>query len=269
MIKRLELFRLWINNYKIAKKVKRAFEIFIFLIVTMAFSQDEEAFQRGNSLYNQEKYQEAIDAYKSVLDAGKESASLYYNLGNAHYKLTNIGPSIYYYEKALKLAPYDNDIKNNLIFAQNATIDAIDVIPEGIVSRIFNRLTNAITYDNWAWFSVICVILFVVLFILYYTAYVSSRKRLFFVGSWLILFFGLFGLFFAFRQYDTIKKNQFAIIFAQETTIKSEPNLRSEEVFQLHEGTKVQVTETINNWKKIKLADGKIGWIPATDLREL
>jgi len=79
----------------------------------------------------------------------------------------------------------------------------------------------------------------------------------------------LFSVFFAFRQYNFKKNNQYAIIYVQETTIKSEPNLRSEEVFQLHEGTKVKVTETINDWKKIRLADGKIGWIPTTDLKEL
>ncbi len=249
--------------------VRRIVEILIFLVVISGFSQGEEAFQRGSSLYNQEKYQEAIDAYKSILDAGQESASLYYNLANANYKLSNIGPSVYYYEKALELAPNDDDIKNNLVFAQNATIDAIDVIPEGFISRTINRVTNILDFDGWAWFSVICILLFVGLFILYYSAHASSKKRLFFIGSWLILIFGLFGLFSAFRQYNAIQNNQFAIIFAQETTIKSEPNLRSEEVFQLHEGTKVQVTETVNNWKKIKLADGKIGWIPAVDLKEL
>ncbi len=249
--------------------MKRIVEALIFLSIALGFSQNQEAFQRGNSLYNQEKYQEAIDAYKSILNAGQESASLYYNLGNANYKLSNIGPSIFYYEKALALSPNDEDIKNNLAFAQKATIDAIDVIPEGFISRTFKKFTNMMDFDSWAWFSVICIIVFVILFILYYTAYSSSKKRIFFVGSWAILLLGLFGVFFAFSQCNYIKNNQFAIIFAQETTVKSEPNLRSEEVFELHEGTKVRVTETVNNWKKIKLADGKIGWIPKTDLREL
>ncbi len=249
--------------------MKRVVEILIFLIITSGFAQDEEAFQRGNSLYNQEKYQEAIDAYKTILDTGQESASLYYNLGNAHYKLSNIGFSIFYYEKALKLTPNDDDIKNNLAFAQKATIDAIDIIPEGFILKTIKKFTNMFSFDRWAWFSVIFVILFVILFILYYTTHVSSKKRLFFVSSWLMLIFSLSGVFFAFKQYNYNKNNLFAIIFAKETTIKSEPNLRSEEVFELHEGTRVQVTETVNDWKKIKLADGKIGWIPATDLKEL
>ncbi|MEW7289436.1 SH3 domain-containing protein [Aquimarina sp. 2304DJ70-9] len=249
--------------------MRRIIEITLFLIVAFGFSQDEETFQRAGSLYNQEKYQEAIDAYRSILDTGQESASLYYNLGNAHYKLSNIGPSIYYYEKALELAPNDEDIQNNLAFAQKATIDSIDVIPEGFVSRTIKRFTTMFSYDNWAWISVVCMVVFVILFILYYTAHTSSRKRLFFVSSWLLLFIGILGVAFAYNQYNFLKNNQFAIVFAQETNIKSEPNLRSEEVFELHEGTKVQVTETVNNWKKIKLSDGKIGWIPAEDLKEL
>ncbi|MDY8138767.1 tetratricopeptide repeat protein [Aquimarina sp. 2201CG5-10] len=249
--------------------MKNILQIIVLLTSVVTLAQQDNTFKKASDLYNQEKYQEAIDAYKSILDAGQESASLYYNLGNANYKLSNIGSSIYYYEKALELNPNDEDIKNNLAFAQNATIDAIDVIPEGVISGIIKRFTNLFTYDGWAWVSVICVLLFVVLFIMYYTAQVSSKKRLFFIGSWLILIIGLSSVFFAFRQFNFIQNNQYAIIFAQETVIKSEPNLRSEEVFELHEGTKVQVTETVNDWKKIKLADGKIGWIPASDLKEL
>ncbi|AXT54061.1 tetratricopeptide repeat protein [Aquimarina sp. BL5] len=244
--------------------------IVVFLMSSMiSTAQNNDIFEKANTFYNQEQYQEAIDAYKSIIDSGHESAELYYNLGNANYKLSNIGSSIYYYEKALELAPNDEDIKNNLTFANNATIDAIDVIPEGVISRTINGFTNMFSFDIWAWISVFCVVLFVVLFILYYSARISSKKRLFFLGSWVLLIIGLFGVFFAFKQYNFIENNQYAIIFAQESTIKSEPNLRSEEVFVLHEGTKVKVTETVNDWKKIKLADGKIGWIPGTDLKEL
>ncbi len=243
--------------------------IVVFLWNMMGVAQSNQEFEKANELYNQEKFQEAIDSYKSILDSGLESAELYYNLGNANYKLSNIGPSIYYYEKALELAPNDEDIKNNIAFANNATIDAIDVIPEGVISRSINSFTNMFGFDMWAWISVFCIAFFVVLFILYYAARLSSKKRLFFLGSWVFLIIGIFAVFFAFKQYNFLENNQYAIIFAQETTIKSEPNLRSEEVFVLHEGTKVKVTETVNDWKKIKLVDGKIGWIPATDLKEL
>lgn len=249
--------------------MKNLITIVVFLVSVLGLAQNDQLFEKGNSFYNQEKYQEAIDAYSAILESGQESASLYYNLANANYKLSNIGQSIYYYEKALELKPNDEDIKNNLAFANNATIDAIDVIPEGVISRTINSFTNMFSFDSWAWIAVLCVIIFVVLFLLYYTARISSKKRLFFLGSWVSLLIAVFAVVFAFKQYGYITNNQYAIIFAQESTVKSEPNLRSEEVFELHEGTKVKVTETVNDWKKIKLADGKIGWIPATDLKEL
>ena len=73
----------------------------------------------------------------------------------------------------------------------------------------------------------------------------------------------------AFHKYNIHLKDKSAIVFAQETVIKSEPNNRSSEVFRLHQGTKVQILDTINQWKKIKLSDGKTGWIQNVDIKEL
>ncbi len=79
----------------------------------------------------------------------------------------------------------------------------------------------------------------------------------------------LISLFFAFQKYNMVQKDQPAIVFSQEAEVRSEPNLRSTEAFKLHEGTKVQVLDTVNNWKKIKLVDGKTGWIPSDDIKAL
>ena len=60
-----------------------------------------------------------------------------------------------------------------------------------------------------------------------------------------------------------------AIIFASEIEVKTEPTVGSNVAFVLHEGTKVQILDTLNNWKQIKLTDGKTGWIPAQDIKAL
>ncbi len=242
----------------------------IFLLVaTIAFGQESELFTNANNNYGEGKYQEAIADYKAILDGGQESVALYYNLGNSHYKLNQIGPSIYYYEKALKLDPSDADVANNLKFAQRATIDQIEVLPEGIIKKTMKSITNTFSFDAWAWLSVLGVLVFVGLFIVYYTAGSVAKKRLFFLASWISLFFGLMALLFAFKQYNFVQNSRYAILFAQETTVKSEPNLASETVFTLHEGTKVAVLEESRDWKKIRLVDGKIGWVPKEELKEL
>lgn len=243
--------------------------ILLFLLSFGGFAQNETVFEQANALYNEGKYAEAIDKYQAILNTKNQSAALYFNLGNAHYKLNNIAPSIYFYEKALQLAPNDSDIKNNLAFAKNMTIDAVEVIPEGGLSKILKNATNTMTFDNWAKVSIGFVFCFVVLFLIYYFAYSSLKKRLAFLGSLTSLTLMCVALLFAFHRFNLDKNDKPAIVFAQESKVKNEPNSRSEESFRLHEGTKVQVLDTVKNWKKIKLSDGKTGWISSEDIKAL
>ena len=143
------------------------FYILSFLLCFVSFSQNETLFDEANALYNEGKYAEAIDKYTLVLESGNHSASLYFNLGNANYKLNNIAPSIYYYEKALQLAPNDTDIQNNIAFARNMTIDAIDVVPEAGLSKLLKNTANRFNFDTWAKLSILSVFIAVVLFLIY------------------------------------------------------------------------------------------------------
>jgi len=232
-------------------------------------AQNETLFAQGNTLYNDGNYTEAIEKYQAILDSGMHSAELYFNLGNAYYKLNNIAPSIYYYEKALQLAPNDKDILSNIAFARNMTIDVVDTIPEVGFSKFVKSVTNMMSFDAWAKTSVGLVILFVILFLSYYFSYTSLKKRLAFVGSLASIILACGSLSLAYHKYNLVQHDRPAIVFAKEAQIKSEPNLRSTEAFKLHEGTKVQILDTVQNWKKIKLADGKIGWIVNDDIKAL
>lgn len=232
-------------------------------------AQNETLFEQGNTLYNDGNYTLAIEKYQAILDNGKHSAELYFNLGNAYYKLNNIAPSIYYYEKALQLTPNDKDILNNIAFARNMTIDDIATIPEIGFSKFVNSITNMMSFDAWAMMAVGFLILFVVLFLSYYFSYTSVKKRIAFVVSSASIVFACVSVVIAYHNYNLKKNDRPAIVFAKESQIKSEPNLRSTEAFKLHEGTKVQILDTVNNWKRIKLADGKTGWIVSDDIKAL
>jgi len=249
--------------------MKKMFYILSFLFSLGLFAQNEALFEKANTLYNEGQYAEAIDNYREILETEKHSADLYYNLANAHYKLNNIGPSIYYYEKALLLNPNDADIKNNMAFARNMTIDAIDVIPDAGFSKLLNTATNKMSFDTWAKTAVGLVFCFVVLFLVYYFAYSTLNKRLAFIGSITALILVCITLAFAFHKYNLDKNDNPAIVFSQESKVKSNPNSRSEESFRLHEGTKVQVIEIYNDWKKIKLSDDKTGWVVSSDIKLL
>ncbi len=246
--------------------------IFIAILCSLSMlgsAQNESLFEQGNTLYNEGKYHEAIDKYEQILSSKKHSAALYFNLANAHYKLNNIAPSIYYYEKALQLNPNDEEIKNNAAFANNMKVDAIDTVPEVGFSRIVKNVVNTMSFDSWAKLAIIAVLLFVILFLAYHFSYGTAKKRMAFVSSVLSLIIACVSVALAFQKFNIDKKDRPAIVFAQESIVKTEPNLRSEEAFKLHEGTKVQVLDTVSNWKKIKIADGTTGWISSEDIKLL
>jgi len=250
--------------------MRRIIYIILFLIGSLTNAQDNSSFILGNEFYNNGDFQKAITTYESILKTDKHSAELYFNLANAYYKTNQTAPSIYYYEKALQLAPNDRDIKNNLAYAQNMTIDAIEVIPEVGFTKFIKNTINVFSFDTWALMAVILIILFVVLFLNYYFAFTTIRKRLMFLTGFSCLGLALISIAFAYQKFNMVKNDNPAIVFAQETQVKSEPNLRSESAFDLHEGTKVQVLEKYDdNWTKIGLSDGKTGWISSGDIKVL
>ena len=122
--------------------MKKLLTIIVLLLSLLGNAQNEALFNRATDAYNDGDYPKAIEYYTGILENGQHSAELYFNLGNAYYKLNQIAPSIYNYEKALLLSPNDPEIKNNLAYAQNMTLDAIETMPETVLSKIYKNITK-------------------------------------------------------------------------------------------------------------------------------
>ena len=249
--------------------MKQLIIILAFLVSVLGMAQTETLFEQGVARYKTANYQEAVTAWMKVLDEGEHSAALYFNLGNAHYKLNNIGPSIYYYEKALQLDPGDTDIKNNLLFAQNARVDAIEAMPQTIFKRWNSRISGVLSVDGWAVAAVVFSVAFVVLFLLYFFSASERRKRLLFATSISCVLLLFVTLAIAFNTHSETLKDKPAIVFAESSDVKSGPTLGSEVSFTIHEGTKVQVLTIEESWARIQLANGKDGWVPLSDIKQL
>ncbi|GMN09654.1 tetratricopeptide repeat protein [Croceitalea sp. MTPC9] len=249
--------------------IKDIVVVLVFLFVTGISAQNEVLFSRATDAYNEGDYGKAIKYYQNILDNGKHSAELYFNMANAYYKRDEIGPSIYYYEKALLLKPNDQEIINNLGYAQNMRLDAIDKMPESAMTRFYNTVIGRFSFDQWAYFGVVMIILFVLAYLAYYLLNMATQKRISFIVSMTALILCVVSITFAYLQYDVYITDNPAIIFEREVAVTSEPNQRSERIFTLHEGTKVNVLEELNDWVKIKIADGQTGWLPVESLKVL
>lgn len=242
--------------------------LYIFLLFTQVFWA-QNAFEKGNALYNNDKFAEAVKEYESILRTQNHSAEVYFNLGNAYYKLNQVAPSIYNFEKALLLNPNYEEAKNNLTFAQNMTIDEIKPVERVGFGRTIEKFTSMHSYDEWAKITIGFSVAFLLFFIAYYFSSKTVLKRIFFVGMFLILIGLIVSVSSAISEKSRFDNDKPAIIFAERIGVKSEPKDNAKEVFVLHEGTKVQVIETKNNWRKIQLADEKVGWLNKEDLKEI
>ncbi|SHI64544.1 TPR repeat-containing protein [Mesonia phycicola] len=243
--------------------------LFLALSVSILAQDNDSLFNQASQDYANGNYSDAINKYEQILANGEVSANLYYNLANAHYKLNHIAPSIYSYEKALLLEPNHQDAKNNLVFAQNMTLDAIDNLPKSSLSKIVNGIISKLSFNGWAWIAVVASFILVAFFLLYHFANRATKKRVFFSGFVVGLLVMISSVIFAYLQFDIQEKKQFAIVFAEETDVLAEPNSSSSNAFTLHEGTKIKILDDFNGFAKIELTDGRQGWMKENDLKEL
>ena len=241
----------------------------LYIILLLSNTQGlDSIFDQSNAFYTDGKYQMAIDGYQDILNSGYESAELYYNLGNAYYKLNNIPESNFFYEKARSISPTDEDILINLSFAQNLRIDKIEKLPITQTQNFKINILNLLSEKGWSVLLIILAWIACVLFVLYLSVNNSGNKRIFFT-QFIILMIGLIVVFTINYEKKKLNNEKFAIIYDKEIEVWSEPNKISELKFLLHEGTKVKQVDTIQDWVNIQLENGTLGWIQSSSIKTL
>lgn len=247
------------------KGLKIAFLLFPLLV----FSQNPTTlFQQGNAAYNGGNHTLAIEKYQAILGQNVHSAEVYFNLGNAHYKLGNVAESVYYFEQAKRLSPNDKTIQNNASFARNMTLDAIDDLPKTQLEQLQSSILLSLNLNQWAYLSIVLAWVTLILFLVYRFNGTMLLKRVFFVFGCIFLIATLVSISFS-QQKTTLEKQQHGVIFTKEIEIWGEPNKRSEILFLLHEGTKLQIVDALEGWSKIRIANGSEGWIENSAFKAL
>lgn len=247
----------------------KIFLILWFLFDSVALSASshlQELFREANRAYRSEKFQEALDHYNDILSQGYQSAALYFNMGNCYYRLNQIGEAVLYYEKAKKLAPRDADVQYNLELANLRVIDRVKM-----PSRFF-------LFDWWDaakfYFSVfqlpyLVTGLFALTILVIIIRLFVKRDR---IRRWVLSFAVILGILTIFWGYIfLIRMTEFStrnrgVILTPSVTVLSAPDENSTEVFVLHEGSKVELSDQREKWVKISLPDGKTGWIASRHL---
>ena len=220
----------------------------------------------ADSAYVQERYQLAAKDYEALLKQGV-SADLYYNLGNCYYRMDQMTQAVLNYERALLLSPGDKDIRFNLQMARSKTIDKITPESEMFFVTWYRSLVNVMSVDGWARTALVALIVAIVLALFYlFSDRIWLRKIGFFGGIIALLLF-LIGNLFAWQQKSNLTQRTGAIIIKSAVNVKSTPSKNGTDLYILHEGTKVTVTDSsMREWRKIRVADGKEGWLEVSEI---
>lgn len=241
--------------------MKRLLNTILAILFTATIFAQGDLLQKANEHYTKEEFNKAIDLYNQILMTNMESPEVYFNLGNAYYKTNQYTLSILNYERAKLLAPDDEDIDFNLQVANQKVVDSIQELPGIFIVRWWNSLVNSQTTDTWAVMSIVGFILFLVMMGFYFFAKSGDIKRITFWSGCFLILFTIFTWSFAAKQKSRLVNHTYAIVMQPTVTVKSSPSEKGTNLFVIHEGLKVRITDKLGDWVEIRLADGNKGWL--------
>ena len=233
--------------------------ILFILSASLVAQTSNELFNQASIKYELKEYTEAIHLYDEIESTGQFSSEIYFNKANCYYKLQQNADAVLYYEKALKLNPSDEDAQFNLHLVQLRLVDKLAQVPQPFYLKWISSVKNLMSIDLWAKSGILFLFVFCGLFIAFIFSKSYRLKKKAFSFSMLSFSFAALTLSLAYYSFNTQKTE--AILMQDNAYIKSAPSSQSEDLFILHEGTKIEVLELFNDWTKIKLSDGMIGWV--------
>ena len=245
------------------------FSFVLMILMLMPLSVNAITKQNADDEYAKGNYQQAIKDYQEILKTGV-SSEIYYNLGNAYYRTDNITQALLAYERALQLSPGDNDIRFNLQYARSKTIDKITPETEMFFVTWYNSLVNFTSVDRWANTAIVSIVMALLLILVFLFAPQMWARKSGFYGSAVFLLLFAFAYLFAFQQKHELETKQGAIVIAPTVNVKKTPAASGTDVFVIHEGTRVDITDRgMKQWRGIKLADGREGWLKTSQIEEI
>lgn len=225
------------------------------------------AFDTGNQLYRDGQYTEAIAAYNQALERGYTSGVLYLNMGNAYFRLDELGQAIRYYEKSRLLMPESQELLHSLGIARSRAVDQFSRVPRPAWVAWWDALA-ARTAGRWFfWPGLLAYAL--ALGLLAHRVLRGSRnpwlRRLLAISALGALM--LLGA--AFAASIQSERRQRAVVLAQQTALRDAPTANAAVALTVHEGLLVEILGNAEPWVEVRLPNGARGWIDAGDLADV
>ncbi len=219
--------------------------------------------EEANTAFTAKDYTKASKIYEGLLQNRGKSSGLEYNLANSYFNAQELGQAILHYERAIRIAPFDNNIAHNLAIAQHTQVDNIPTIKGFFLLRWILGLRNLLSSDSWAVVGLLLMAGFAAGMLIWLFGESREIKRKGFLYGLLLLFLSFLPFWASYELSALEIHSGMAVILAKEVQMHSAPDVESETVLLIHEGLKVDLLDTIGDWVKVQLPNGEQGWIPA------
>lgn len=246
------------------------FTILLFAFFIKVSAQDlETIMKQGNDFYQNKQYNEAISSYESILKQGYISGELFYNLGNAYFKVGHLGKSILYYEKTLKISPSSEDAAYNLRIANSRTVDKIQEIPPLFFVHWWNVLLSQFTSTSWQIIIFIFYLLLLTSIGIFFLIRNIQLQKLTLISGTISSILLIVSIILFISSINREVTNNNGILLQSVISAKISPDIQANDAFVIHEGIKFEIEDKVGSWTKIKLSDGKVGWLPNQSFEEI
>ena len=219
-----------------------------------------QSFQAANQLYADGKFAEAAAIYEKLVES-KPSAEIYYNLGNAYFKEKQLGKAILNYERAKRLVPRDGDVRSNLSYAYRL----IEYKIEDKRNWYVRQTTHLVGYfkfeECWLLFLGSYSIFLIVLLI----AFIRKRPLFGRLSAVLLTLLIISSCPLLLKFGETGMKNE-AVVTVKQAEVRYGPSTVDRIAFRLVEGLKVTLHDHKQDWYRIRLLDGRSGWVRDSEI---
>jgi len=241
----------------------------LMLIITLPVSgidKLDSLYEAAGEAYSEGNYEQALENYREINEAGYESADQYFNMGNASFRSNKLGYAILYYKKALKLEPGHEQAEKNLAYVSRYREDHLDQVPELFLRKWVSGAYSLFSLETWSYISILFFALLLTGLLFYvFSRQLTAKKAGFFTAVITLLLF-VFSLSASVERHKEISAPGKAVIVDPSVVVKSSPSLSGTDLFVLHEGTEVTMQEHISGWTEIRISDGRVGWIPGGNM---
>ena len=236
---------------------------------TPADPTPDQLWDLANTAYVNGDYHSASVSYEASRALGLSSVKLYYNHGNTYFKEGRLGKSILNYRRALRLSPGSDDIRYNLGVAEARTKDNIEAIPEFFLTTWVRGVRHTMSCTAWSLFSLAALVCALSLFLVYLLARRLSLRKTGFYGTLIAFVLFVLTTWFALGERREMLDDSQAVVMSLSTAVKSSPDKSATDLFVLHEGTLVEITNRLDGWCEITIADGKKGWLESKTIETI